>query len=129
MTLEHKPRTFSFSKTSEKKFSDIMKAFVLVCIFLVSAASGMMVFRHPFRPHGTRCFDEQGMFYRGRAFHDGYYVYKYLYVFPPGQYPKIDSPVFGHHYVVAENENDTDKGADHKNQNDSPNNSALKSKM
>uniref|UniRef100_A0A3B3SF73 Secreted protein n=1 Tax=Paramormyrops kingsleyae TaxID=1676925 RepID=A0A3B3SF73_9TELE len=74
------------------------------CVFIISAASALTVFRHPFRPQGSKCFDETGMFYSGREVHDGYYIYKNIYIFPPGYHPRFKSQVSGHHYVVADEE-------------------------
>nr|AMD08900.1 extracellular matrix phosphoglycoprotein 2 [Lepisosteus oculatus] len=77
---------------------------LLICFFLVSAASAMIMFRHPFRRPGSRCFEEQGVYYRGRMYQDGHYVYKYLYVFPPGQHPKYHGLNRHHPVVLADKE-------------------------
>uniref|UniRef100_A0A8C9WHD9 Uncharacterized protein n=1 Tax=Scleropages formosus TaxID=113540 RepID=A0A8C9WHD9_SCLFO len=101
-----------------------MKSVALLCVFILSAASAMMVFRHPFRAHGSRCFQEQGMFYSDREFHDGYYIYKNLYIFPPGHYPRFNTQVYGHHYILADDDNT--KGADgvHSKHSNGPDNAS-----
>nr|AMD08899.1 extracellular matrix phosphoglycoprotein 1 [Lepisosteus oculatus] len=83
-----------------------MKSVILLLCF-VSVALAMKAFHYPYkRQISSGCIDERGMYYRTHKLQNGYYVFKYFHVYPPGH------PRYGRRYMGDEDEREPESEED-----------------
>ncbi|XP_039606024.1 uncharacterized protein LOC120527057 [Polypterus senegalus] len=58
----------------------------VVFALCLTTACALSVFHHPYFNSPSDCIEDSGMFYQNQVFQNGFYIYKFVHVYPPGRY-------------------------------------------